>query len=249
MGDAAAAEDAVARGLNYVETLGRDFDKALLHAWTAGTRYTQRRYRDALHHAGFAYTLGGEHRFEEWEGVGGMMALISQSALAPAPDVVEQAVATAQAFHAKGVGLNASYFLWGIARGYVTAGNPDRAKASLQAALQVAAASQETRMNPEIWMLQAEIDSDRPNALALRLKAWQLAETQGAVANALRAAATILLDSPDRRDADGSRATLDLLDGRLPYPARPDWMHEELANARRILIQDSRFTIRDVQTG
>src|SRR6185436_9867462 len=32
LGDAAAAEEAIERGLTYVDTLGRDFDKALLHA-------------------------------------------------------------------------------------------------------------------------------------------------------------------------------------------------------------------------
>ena len=87
LGDAEGAEAAIDRGLQHVETLGRDFDKALLHAWTAGTRYTQRRYQQALRHAGIAYALGKEHKFQEWEGVGGMMALISQSALAPAPQL------------------------------------------------------------------------------------------------------------------------------------------------------------------
>ena len=191
MGDAEGAEAAIDRGLEHVEALGREFDKALLHAWTAGTRFTQRRYSEALTHGAIAHAIGKEHRFQEWEGVGGMMALISQAALAPAPEALQQATATAKIFQANGIGLNASYFLWGIARGFVTAGQPEVAAAMLEAALQAAEASGETRMHPEIWMLQAEIDPDRPRAVERLEQASQLAQQQGAVVNALRAAALI----------------------------------------------------------
>jgi hypothetical protein len=202
LGDAEGAEDAIARGLKHIEHLGRDFDTALLHAWTAGTRYTQRRYMDALHHAGIAYALGKEHQFQEWEGVGGMMALLSQSALQPSADAVGQAIAAGQAFQAKGIGLNASYFLWGIARGLVTAGNAEGAAAMLDAALQAGAASQETRMNPEVWILKAEIEPDRAKALRLLMDAYSLAEAQGAVANALRASIAIIT----RAGSDATRS-------------------------------------------
>ena len=234
LGDAEGAEQAIARGVEHVETLARDFDKALLHAWTAGTRYTQRRYGAALQHAQIAYGLGKTHKFQEWEGVGAMLALLSQSALAPSPEAVQNATFTAQAFAINGVGLNRSYFLWGIARGHLTAGDQAAAQAALQDALTAAATSEETRMNPEIWMLQAEIESEHVKALSLLLDAYHLARAQGAIANALRAAATVIKRSPETRDADWAQRALNLLDGREAAPSGP-WMPRELAQAEALL--------------
>lgn len=235
LGDAVGAEAAIERGLAHIEHLGRDFDRALLHAWTAGTRYTQRRFQDALAHAGTAYSLGQTHRFKEWEGVGGLMALLSQCALMPSPGALEQAIAAAQAFQAQGVGLNGSYFLWGIARGFRVAGNPAVAAAMLGTALQVAAASGETRMNPEIWMLQAEIEAERSRAMDLLVQAFQLATRQGAVVNALRAAAMIARLGNEPAHVEWGQSTLVQLDGGPIPPDRPHWIREELVEARRRL--------------
>jgi tetratricopeptide (TPR) repeat protein len=229
LGDAHGADAAVATGLAHVNHLERDFDKALLHAWTAGTRYTQRRYGESLQHAMEAMRLGHDHNFQEWKGVGGMMTLLCQAALEPKPELVDAALATAQAFGERRVGLNASYYLWGIARGYVTAGRFDQASGVLQAALAAAAASGETRMNPELWMLQAEIEPDPTRALTLLVDAFELAERQGAVANALRAAATIVSRRASGADHDDARTTLARLDGLLPYPDSPGWMQNALS--------------------
>jgi class 3 adenylate cyclase/tetratricopeptide (TPR) repeat protein len=236
LGDAHGAEAAIQRGLEHVDLLGRDFDKALLHAWIAGTRYTQRRYLEALNHAGIAFTLGSEQKFQEWEAVGGMMALLSKSALQPAADEVARAVAAGQALHAKGIGLNASYFLCGIARGLSRAGDLDGARAVLGLAIGAAAASQETRLNPEIWMLEAEIEPDPARALTLLAQAFALAETQGAVANSLRAAAAIILRTGDADSQALAHATLDRLDGRSSSANEtPTWMQDELVDARQRL--------------
>ena len=242
LGDWRGAERAIELGLNHVDRLGREFDKALLHAWIAGTRYTQRRYLEALQHAGIAYALGKEHRFQEWEGTGAMMALLSQSALQPAPEAVANAMAAGQQFQAKGVGLNASYFLWGIARGLLVAGNRDDARTMLTAALAAAAASQETRMNPEIWMLQAELEPDQAHASRLLLDAFTLAEQQGAVANALRAGTT-LVARESHGATEHARAILDVLEGRIsPAADQPEWMRETLASVRT-LVQAARPSI------
>ena len=92
-------------------------------------------------------------------------------------------------------------------------------------------------MNPEIWMLKAEIERDHARALRLLTDAYRLAEKQGAVANALRAAAMIIVrrrSTPD--DTEWARATLDLLDARRhPDPERPHWMMEDLARASRVV--------------
>jgi hypothetical protein len=231
LGDARGAEAAIARGLQHVSTLGREFDQALLHGWIAGTRYTQRRYVDALQHAGIAYGLGKQHQFEEWEGYGGLMALLAQTALGAAPALVEQAVETLQLFKMRGIGLNGSYFLWGVARGYLNAGNVQAADMMLQAALAAASASQETRMLPEIWMLQAAIQPDRSRATALLLEAYHLAERHGAVANALRAAATIIAGSGEPPQVEWAETTVAQLDGRMPYPEAAGWMHDALSHA------------------
>jgi len=235
LGDAAGAEEAIVRGLQHADSLGREFDKALVHAWIAGVRYTQRRYIEGLQHAGTAHALGKEHKFEEWEGVGAMMALLCQSALQPSPDAVTQAIAVAEQFKSKGVGLNAPYFLWGIARGLVTAGNVRDAIATLDLALHTAAVSQETRMNPEIWTLKAQFESDHATATSLLMDAFRLAEAQGAVANALRAASSLIVRADaDTEAVERARMCLQLLDGGIPWDrARPLWMREELTVVRQ----------------
>jgi class 3 adenylate cyclase len=235
LGDAAGAEQAIDRGLRHVEALGREFDLALLNAWTAGTRYTQRRYREALGHAQIARALGEKHKFEEWEGVGRMMESLSESALAPAPEALAQALEVAGRFQAQGIGLNGSYFLWGIARGLITAGDRTAAANMLNVALKVAADSGETRMNPEIWMLQAEIESDRSEAIQLLVRAHRLAADQAAVATALRAAAAIMQGNAKTAGVEWARSTLEILDGRAPVPDGARWMNDELAYADGLL--------------
>jgi hypothetical protein len=165
-----------------------------------------------------------------------MMESLSESALAPAPAALASAMQVAEGFKAKGIGLNGSYFLWGIARGLITAGDRTTAGAMLNFALQVAAGSGETRMNPEIWMLQSEIETDQAAAVKLLSDAYHLAEAQGAVANALRAATAIMLRSARDADSEWARATLDVLDGRVPVPADPRWMHHELAHADALIL-------------
>jgi hypothetical protein len=236
LGDPQGANDAVTRGLTHVENLGRDFDRALMHAWVAGTRYTQRRDAEALRHAGIAFALGSEHTFQEWQGVGAKMALLRRSALQPDPDAGAQAMALGQQLSAKGIGLNASYFLWGIARGLIKTGNVEQARGVLATARGAAAASQETRMNPEIWILEAEIEIETSRAIHLLMDAHDLANTQGAVANALRAAAALVARAGHPTDVQWARDMLDTLDGRTtPDPDEPRWMHEALAHAQALL--------------
>jgi hypothetical protein len=233
LGDPRGAERAIQQGIDHVERLGRDFDRAMLHSWIAGVRYTQRRYIDALRHAGLAYEISKRHNFEEWEAVSGMLALLSQCALAPAPAQLAQAIDIAELFKSRGVGLNASYYLWGIARGLVVAGDRPQALQVLESALAVAAASEETRMNAEIWMLQAEITESESIAVRLLLDAYRLSQDQGAVANAVRAANLLLLRfATDPIQSAQAQALLDMLDGRVPSDGVPaTWMHDAMSAA------------------
>jgi hypothetical protein len=60
-------------------------------------------------------------------------------------------------------------------------------------------------------------------------KALSLAEEQGAVANALRAATAIALRSDhEQAKRDYAQVTLEMLDGRSPCPMHRNWMQQRL---------------------
>ena len=92
LGDAAAAEEAIREGINHVERLNRDFDRALLHTWIAGTRFTQRRYDEAEEHArnavaiSQAVALSQQPRYRDWYAIGMLMSLLARAARSAAPD-------------------------------------------------------------------------------------------------------------------------------------------------------------------
>jgi hypothetical protein len=243
LGDARGAEQAIDRGIAHVEQLNRDFDRALMHAWVAGARFTQRRYAKALEHAGTAMTIASRHNYGEWHAVGALMALLAQAALMPAaapaqdpapgrqdgtadrPDPLAQAATICAAFQQRNVGLNGSYYLWGMAQGHLRCGNAAAAQAVLQAARAVAARSDETRMHAELLILSAQLASDHADARAHLSDALQTARRQGAIPVALRAAAMLVLqDNGDEDRAARAREALGCLDGTAPYPAEHDWM-------------------------
>ncbi len=230
LGDSQACEQAVADGIEHVERLGHDFNRAFLHAWLAGTRFTQRRYAQSLQHAGTAVALGQRHGFREWEATGGLLALLAQAALAPHPEPVATATAACAAFAAEGVGLNASWYLWALAGSYIKLGDVQTARGLLAEASKRAAASGETRMNAELLILQAEIEADDASAVRLLGEAVAISDAQGAVATVLRALALRSLRSGE--DASLAREALDTLDGRRAYPARPGWMAEAASALR-----------------
>jgi tetratricopeptide (TPR) repeat protein len=242
LGDAQAAEDAIRDGLAHVERLNRDFDRALLHAWIAGTRYTQRRYGEAEEHAlkamaiSQAVSVSEQPRYRDWYATGLLMSLLSKAARSPEPECLSQAIETCMAFAAEGVGLNASYYLWGLALGYGTMDDRPTAQAMLDEAFRRAQASDETRMNAELLILRATLEPDPVTAQGLLARALQIAEREGDVATTLRAAAAIALRS-DRGPAEraAAQATMDVLDGRAPYPPVRWWMQEQLARLRSSL--------------
>jgi len=243
MGDEQGAEDAIREGLAHVESLNRDFDKAMMHSWIAGTRYTQRRYGEALEHAALNMTISEQHGYREWYGHGVLMALLAQSALRPDPQAVAQASAAYAEFARRGVALNASYYLWGLAIGYARIGDFQTARKMIADGFEVAAASRETRMNAELLILQAEFEPDDHAALDLLGEAHSLAEKQGALATALRAlAATALRTKGDERCAASGRAALDILDGRSAPPPRSDWMLERSLELKGMLGARNRPT-------
>jgi hypothetical protein len=215
LGDAEAAEAAIRDGLAHVDALNRDFDRALLHAWIAGTRYTQRRYAEAEEHADRAVAISQavevsqQPRYRDWYATGLLMTLLARAARAAAPECLTQAIETCMTFAAEGVGLNASYYLWGLARGYAAMGERETADQMLDEAFRRAEASEETRMNAELLILRAELEPDDASATRGLARALRIAEDEGAITTALRAAAALVLragPSPPTSRARGRRS-------------------------------------------
>ena len=233
LGDSQACEEAIAEGLAHVQRLNRDFDRALVHAWIAGVRYTQRRYPDAEAHAGQAVAISQQHGYREWYGTGLLLGLMARCARESAPDAVAHATEACMAFAREGVGLNASYYLWGLARGHAQLGDASTARGMLAEAFARAAASGETRMNAELLILEAELDTDAESAGGKLAEALRLAEEQGAVPTALRAAAALVLRSAtDEGVRAEALAALAPLEGREPCPGEANWMGDRLERLR-----------------
>jgi len=232
MGDPQAAERAIEDGLRHVERVDRDFDRAMMHAWIAGLRYTQRRNALALQHASIAIGIAQKHGYREWLGVGSLLALLAQSLLQPTPAALEQAGGICTALANEGVGLNASYYLWGLARGFQRLGATDAARALVAEAFRRARASGETRMDAELLMLQASFEATHDAARPLLRQALDSALALGDVANALRASARLAATDDGGPLHALAAETLAVLEGDAPPPDRPDWMHARLAALR-----------------
>lgn len=236
LGDSAAAEEAIQHALRHVDRPHRDFDQAYVHAWIAGVRFTQRRYAQSREAAQKALEIGQRNGFREWYVTGFLIDRLAQAAMQPSPLALKEATDTCMALAGEGVGLNASWYLWALARGYKVAGEEGVAAQLIEQAFLRAQASAETRMNAELLISKAELTADSGVAVELLRSALQVADAQGAVANSLRAAAALVARASGEHAAvDLARATLDLLEGRGEYPAEAGWMAERLARFRRAL--------------
>ena len=245
MGDSAACERAISAGLAHVERGNRDFDKAYLHSWIAGIRTTQRRFAEAIEHAQIAVGISQRNGYREWLVTGMLIQLLAGASLKSDPEALAQAGEMCAALAREGVGLNASWYLWALARGHRTAGNAEVARQLLAEAGRRAEASGETRMNSELLLLQAELEPDVSAALRLLRSALAIAEEQGGIANALRAAAALTLRiSRDKAAQELGRGSYVLLEGRSDYPQQADWMRERLAALRRAMKAQAEATER-----
>jgi len=236
MGDSHAAEAAVNEGLAHVERLNRPYDRALLQAWLAGTRYTQRRYAEALGHAAAGVEISQRCGFQEWLGISAMMCSLAQGALQPAPDHATSIRTIFAGFQQMGVLLNASYFHWGLARALLGAGDVAGARDAIEEAFRLASASDESRMNGELMILRAELESDNASAAAHLRQALDFALEHELVPTALRAAQALRLrTASDVRAREDAQAVLDMLEDQSRWPAAPGWMREHLDKATQTL--------------
>lgn len=236
LGNSQAAEEAIEEGLAHVERSNRDFDKAYMQAWIAGVRMTQRRNADARKHAQVAFDIASRNGFREWQVTGLLIDLLARAIDDKDFEALRSATETSMALAAEGVGLNASWYLWGLARGYRAVGQMPVAQQLIEQAFQRAKASEETRMNAELLILKAELESDPTMAVALLEDALKLSDSQGAVANSLRAAAALVLRSKRGGPALGlARETHEILEGQRVYPTEQGWMNTRLAKLKNAL--------------
>lgn len=233
LGDSAAAEAAIRAGLRHVERPNRDFDKAYMHAWIAGVRFTQRRYAQSREAAQQALELATRNGFREWYVTGFLIDRLAQAATEPSPVALQEAGDMCTALAAEGVGLNASWYLWALARGYKVLGQDVVAAHLIEQAFLRAQASEETRMHAELLIFKAQLAADDAAAVDLLRQALETADAQGSVANALRAAAALVARMRVAPAAvDQALGTLEVLDGRGEYPEQAGWMVQLLDKLR-----------------
>ena len=175
--------------------------------------------------------LGQRHGYREWDGHrrparasrAGRARAGTRSPSRPRPP-------PARPSPREGVGLNASWYLWALAGSYIKLGDAQTARGLLAEASRRAAASGETRMNAELLILQAEIETDEASAVRLLDEAVAIADAQGDVATACGRSRSGRCASGEDRPL--AREALETLDGRRAYPARPGWMAETAAALR-----------------
>jgi hypothetical protein len=135
-------------------------------------------------------------------------------------------------FAQAGVGLNASYYLHAIARGLARMDAKAHAREAIAQAMHVAAASKETRMNAELMILRAELESDEHLALEQYRAALELAQDQGTVPTALHAALGVIRLRGSAEDREAAQACLTVLEGQRAEPMPKGWLPDRWAWAR-----------------
>jgi tetratricopeptide (TPR) repeat protein len=232
-GDADGAEAAVAGALSHSDRLGHKFDTAYVHVWIAMLRNMQRRFEEAERHAQVCMELSKQHGFLTWLFAAMMHDCIAKASRAPSPHAVATLQYGLDQFIQSGAEANASFFLWGIARGLREIGQMEEARTTASEALRRADKSGEVYFKSELLILAASLEPDYSRARRLLDEALALAEQQQAVTLALRAALEILQrEGRASADPDLDRRVRSALDGAAPYPELRDWPLAALSVAR-----------------
>jgi class 3 adenylate cyclase/tetratricopeptide (TPR) repeat protein len=232
-GDAAGAEAAVAGALSHSDRLGHKFDTAYVHVWIAMLRNMQRRFEEAEQHAQVCMELSKQHGFLTWLFAAMMHDCIAKASRAPSPHAVATLQYGLDQFIQSGAEANASFFLWGIARGLRQIGQVEEARTTAAKALRLADKGGELYFKSELLILAANLEADYNRARSLLYEALALAEQQQAVTLALRAALEILhREGRTSADPDLDRRVRSALEGTTPYPELRDWPLAALGVAR-----------------
>jgi tetratricopeptide (TPR) repeat protein len=235
-GDTRRSDEAVAEALAHADKLGRTFDKAYAHVWIAMLRNMQRRFEEAAQHALACVEICSRDGFNTWLVAATMHSCISNCCRSAAPEAISTLQQALGAFIQAGAEANAPFFLWGIAHGHRYTGDLDNARSSLAEAKQRARATSELYLQSELLILEAEFDADPGRARVLLHEALRIAESQGAVVLALRAALGLL----DPRFGERAASPLlhsarQALEGRAAYPQEHDWAVQALDEAKSMM--------------
>ena len=237
-GDPQASEQAVTELLAHVQRLNRPFDSAYAHVWIASLRNLQRRFDEAAFHAAIGIDLAKRFGYSTW-----LAAAAMQGSMATAvPTGAREALAVLQGTHAAfmmaGAETSASFYLWGQSRALAMAGDVDASRTALARAMAHADKAGEVYMNAELMLAAGAASGDSMVAARHMRAALELADRQGAVVIALRAASMLLLQNEaDSPDAEQAKAALAILEGQQPCPINAQWMPDALRVLKQSLAR------------
>ena len=237
-GDTQASDAAVSDALAHAQSLvpPRPFDEAYVHVWIAMLRNMQRRFDEAHRHAAACVEICLRHGFNTWLVAATMHDCISTASRAASEESVTGLRQALGAFIQAGAEANAPFFLWGVARGLRMIGRADEANEAIAEAKQRADATGEAYLQSELLMLQAEGDDDAVRARAVLSAAIEMAENQGALLLALRAALQLLERiAPGQERSPALRSAVSALEGAAPCPSARDWVKAALGEAKEAL--------------
>lgn len=236
-GDCQAAERLAAEALAHASGLMRPIDEAYALVWLAMLRNLQRRFGQAQRLADQCIAISQAHGFDTWLAAATLQRCVALCGAGPAPQALATLGHVLAAFKMAGAEANATFFLWGQALGARHLGQDEQARGHIAQALAHAQTSGETFLLPEIHLLGAELDDARQagSGQAARSQALELAQAQGSLLLALRAALA-LRDARGPGPAAAEQPVLQrarkLLAGENGEPPPPDgWMEEALARA------------------
>ena len=236
LGDAAGAQAAVDEALSHCARLGRPFDTAYVHVWIAMLRNMQRRFDEAERHSTICIEISQRHGFNTWLVAATMHACMARASRAASPESIAMLRQTLDMFIQAGAEANASFFLWGVAQGLRLTGETKLAAETVAEALNRADVTGESYFRSELLILAAHLEADTDAACAHLRRALDLAEQQGAVVLALRAALELLRrQGRSSGDPERDRRARCALDGATPYPDESNWALAALVGARLVL--------------
>lgn len=187
-GDLQRADDAAQQLLAHIERLGRPFDTAYGQVWLAASYQLHRRHALAMQHAQPGLEVAQRHGLGTWTPAAYMEVLIAQGLLAPSPEPVAQLQAVHQGFIHHGAEVSATFYQWSIALCKLAAGDRAGALAAAEVGIERARRGQETYLWHELLIARAQAQTDDEAARRDLIAALEMAQRQGAVTVALRAA-------------------------------------------------------------
>jgi len=243
LGDFAGARESAGAAVADAEALDGPtghFTRAYTHAFVAELFQVAGQPELAAQHAGRAVQVASEFGFTTWLAAG-MLNLKIAEALTGDLDAIPTIEYFLGAWRAAGAASNLSQFGLGLALAYRVAGRMDDALATIDQALQDAAAHQDLYVGPELHRVRGEVlielrpdDAAGPAALD-----EALATAAASGAHALELSALLAIERCSRDTGDG-RSTLDEIDRLLarldPTGSDPEPL---LARARAVMDREA----------